>query len=80
MWLGLVFVMPEEVTPRVQRKWNAWLASKSESENIEDRRSPEQIALDNRVRPKDFAERPSEEGKWVGMPGMPNPWELKVKK
>jgi hypothetical protein len=32
--------------------WDAWLASRPESENVEDRRAAEDIAWDNRVRPK----------------------------
>jgi hypothetical protein len=32
--------------------WDAWLASRPESENIDDQRTAEEIAWDNRVRPK----------------------------
>jgi hypothetical protein len=32
--------------------WDAWLLSRPESENIDDQRTAEEIAWDNRVRPK----------------------------
>jgi hypothetical protein len=36
----------------IPENWDAWIASRPESDNVEDRRTPEQIAWDNRVRQK----------------------------